>query len=189
MIKSINPDKYKNPPYKDTKPIYYVPMSKIDKMSSKHQNDPLHLPSMVEIKISQDFPYKEMNPSAGDNTCTMEKKTEKFAGRHYIVDFWGKKFLQDIKVIEKALKDAANVAGAILLHIHLHQFSDYGGITGVALLAESHISVHTWPENDYAAFDVFMCGDAQPEKAVELLQRVFQPEKVAINEIFRGKLP
>lgn len=108
------------------------------------------------------------------------------AGKHIIVDFWGAQALQDIDLIETALKDAASVAGAILLHIHLHQFSSGLGVTGVALLAESHISVHTWPERDYAAFDVFMCGNAQPEKAVEHLKQVFNPEKIKIREICRG---
>ena len=61
-------------------------------------------------------------------------------------------------------------AGATLLHIHLHTFTDGGGISGVAVLAESHISVHTWPEKGYAAFDVFMCGDAEPRKALGRVQ-------------------
>lgn len=110
-----------------------------------------------------------------------------FAGTHLIVDFWGVQSLQDVDLIESALKNAASIAGATLLHIHLHQFSSGGGITGVALLAESHISVHTWPERNYAAFDVFMCGNAEPEKAVEHLKKVFNPQKVLIKEILRGK--
>ena len=108
------------------------------------------------------------------------------AGRHFIADFWGAQSLQDIDLIETALKHAASVAGAVLLHIHLHQFSSDGGVTGVALLAESHISIHTWPERQFAAFDVFMCGNAQPDKAVEHLREVFKPEKVKIKEILRG---
>ena len=108
-------------------------------------------------------------------------------GKHLIVDFWGAQSLQDIELIEAALRDAASIAGAVLLHIHLHQFSSGGGITGVALLAESHISIHTWPERNYAAFDVFMCCYAQPGKAVEHLKNMFNPQKVLIKEILRGK--
>jgi len=62
--------------------------------------------------------------------------------------------------MEATLREAVLQAGATLLHIHLHHFTPNGGISGVAVLAESHISVHTWPERNFAAFDVFMCGDA-----------------------------
>lgn len=112
----------------------------------------------------------------------------KFAGRHYILDFWGVSGLTDRKKIEQAMTEAAHIAGAIVLHVHLHRFAEGGGITGVALLAESHISVHTWPEHHYAAFDIFMCGNAMPEKSVKLLKEVFQPSRVEIQEILRGRL-
>ena len=62
--------------------------------------------------------------------------------------------------------------GATLLHIHTHKFSPQG-VSGVAILAESHISVHTWPEIGYGAFDVFMCGDAEQMNAVGVLSRAF----------------
>ncbi|MCB1742345.1 MAG: adenosylmethionine decarboxylase, partial [Gammaproteobacteria bacterium] len=80
------------------------------------------------------------------------------AGTHLIVDFWDAKRLTDLKLMERALQEAALAGGATLLHVHLHHFSENDGISGVAVLAESHISVHTWPERGYAAFDVFMCG-------------------------------
>ncbi len=77
---------------------------------------------------------------------------------------------------------------ATLLHIHLHHFTPNGGISGVAVLAESHISVHTWPEKDYAAFDVFMCGDSNPHRAVEILNRYFHPSRFEVIEERRGKI-
>src|ERR1051325_5025541 len=77
-----------------------------------------------------------------------------FAGSHLIIDLWEAEGLDDKDRIEKALIDAVKAAGATLLHIHLHAFTEGGGISGVAVLAESHISVHTWPERGYAAFDV-----------------------------------
>ena len=87
-----------------------------------------------------------------------------YAGSHLIIDLWEAEGLSDRDRIETALIDAVKAAGATLLHIHLHTFSEGGGISGVAVLAESHISVHTWPEKGYAAFDVFMCGDSKPRK-------------------------
>lgn len=155
--------------------------------SNKSQMKPQSATSMIDIKTSQSFHHDSNIIEVKNNNNIIEESAAEFAGKHYIVDFWGTHFLQDIDVIEKALTDASSIAGAVLLHIHLHQFSDGGGITGVALLAESHISVHTWPERNYAAFDVFMCGEARPDKAVALLEEVFQPEKTEINEILRGK--
>jgi S-adenosylmethionine decarboxylase len=75
---------------------------------------------------------------------------------------------------------------ATLLHIHLHHFTPNGGISGVAVLAESHISVHTWPERSFAAFDIFMCGNARPEEAVPVLKRAFLPTTMRISEQLRG---
>ena len=117
----------------------------------------------------------------------IERDGHRFAGTHLIIDLDGASRLDDLEVIEKALRDSIDAAGATLLHIHLHHFTPNGGISGVAVLAESHISVHTWPERSYAAFDVFMCGDAQPLKSVPVLEAAFTPSSVKVDEILRGK--
>jgi S-adenosylmethionine decarboxylase len=109
-----------------------------------------------------------------------------FAGTHLIVDLWHASNLDDLPVVEQALRDAADRAGAALLNVDLHHFSPNGGISGVAVLAESHISIHTWPEISYAAVDVFMCGNAQPHKAIEVLKGVFLPVMVTLAEHKRG---
>lgn len=109
-----------------------------------------------------------------------------FAGTHLIVDLWHATNLDDLPVVEQALRDAAARAGATLLNIDLHHFTPNGGISGVAVLAESHISIHTWPEISYAAVDVFMCGTAQPHKAIEILNGIFLPGLVTLAEHKRG---
>lgn len=109
-----------------------------------------------------------------------------FAGTHLILDLWGAHNLDNLKHMEAAMREAVRVSGATLLHIHLHHFTPSGGISGVAVLAESHISVHTWPERDFAAFDVFMCGDAQPENSIPVLKRAFTPSKLIVSEHLRG---
>ena len=111
-----------------------------------------------------------------------------FAGTHLLLDLWGAKHLDQLDRMEQAMRDCVEVSGATLLHIHLHHFTPSGGISGVAVLAESHISVHTWPERDYAAFDVFMCGDAQPENSIAILKRAFFPERIEVIEELRGKV-
>ncbi len=139
--------------------------------------------SVIDLNLSRTYSHsKSLNTSPNESVQTDT------AGRHYIVDFWGAKYLDNADVIEDALSDAARRAGAVLLHIHIHHFGEESGVTGVALLAESHISVHTWPERGYAAFDVFMCGNAHPERAVECLKEVFKPERVELKEILRGNV-
>ncbi|WP_375594002.1 adenosylmethionine decarboxylase [Algihabitans albus] len=112
---------------------------------------------------------------------------KEYAGTHLIVDLWGAKRIDELDHVEAVLKRCVEAAGATLLHIHLHHFTPNDGISGVAVLAESHISIHSWPEREYAALDVFMCGDAQPHEAVEVLREGFAPSYVAVTEHLRGQ--
>ncbi len=111
-----------------------------------------------------------------------------FAGTHLIVDLWGASRLDDLEHVEEALRQAVAAANATLLHVHLHHFTPNGGISGVAVLAESHISIHTWPERSYAALDVFMCGNADPQKSVPVLDRFFKPARIEVEELRRGRV-
>jgi S-adenosylmethionine decarboxylase len=117
----------------------------------------------------------------------VERDGQRFAGTHLIVDLWGARNLDDLGRVETALRDAATAAGATLLHIHLHHFTPNGGISGVAVLAESHISIHTWPEREYAALDVFMCGDCDPHRSVPVLRDAFAPADITVEELRRGQ--
>ena len=110
------------------------------------------------------------------------------AGTHLLIDFWEASGLDDMTRVERALRDAVAACQARLLHIHLHQFSENGGVSGVAVLAESHISIHTWPELGYAAFDVFMCGECDPRRAIPVLRRSFLPRREEVGEHKRGIL-
>ncbi len=112
-----------------------------------------------------------------------------FAGHHLIIDLWGAERLDDAVHVEQALIDCVGAAGATLLHVHVHHFGGEGGVSGVAVLAESHISVHTWPERGYAAFDVFMCGTAEPERTLPVLKAAFAPRRVVIGSHRRGLAP
>ena len=117
----------------------------------------------------------------------IERDGERFAGTHLIIDLKGASRLDDLAFIEKTLIECVEKSKATLLHIHLHHFTPNGGVSGVAVLAESHISIHTWPEKGYAALDVFMCGEAEPHNAIEILREAFGPSQVVVDEIRRGK--
>jgi len=108
------------------------------------------------------------------------------AGVHLIVDLHGAQRLDDIAHIEATLRRCVDAARATLLHIHVHQFQP-NGVSGVAVLAESHISIHTWPDAGYAALDVFMCGSADPDACIPVLREAFSAQRVGVSEILRGQ--
>lgn len=115
----------------------------------------------------------------------VEKDGLTFAGTHLIIDLWGGEGLNDPELIETTLKECASAAGATVLHFHIHAFEP-DGLSGVLVLAESHISFHSWPERKFLALDIFMCGRTDPYKAVPVLKKAFKPETLQLNEIKRG---
>lgn len=113
------------------------------------------------------------------------------AGQHLLADLSGIEAarLSDCALLEKLLRQAAQAAGAHVLFSHFHGFGTGLGVTGVVLLAESHITIHTWPENGYAAADIFMCGAAQPELALAVIEQALAPTRRQINLIERRAQP
>lgn len=118
----------------------------------------------------------------------VERDGMKFAGMHLLVDLWGASRLDDPQHIDAALREAALTAGATILHSHFHHFTPNGGVSGVVVLAESHISIHTWPERDFAAVDIFMCGACDPHTAVPVLEAAFTPARTDVGEQRRGRI-
>jgi S-adenosylmethionine decarboxylase len=110
------------------------------------------------------------------------------AGIHLLADFHGVSAdkLVSCEAIDTLLRAAATAAGATILHSHFHSFGPQLGVTGVLLLAESHISIHTWPEFGFAAADIFMCGDAAPQLALDVIEHALGAGAPVIQTIFRG---
>jgi S-adenosylmethionine decarboxylase len=116
----------------------------------------------------------------------IERDGQRFAGMHLLIDLWGATNLSESDHIDRALREAATVAGATILHSHFHHFTPNGGVSGVLVLAESHISIHTWPERNFAAIDIFMCGDCNPHLGIPVIQAAFSPARIDLDEQRRG---
>jgi S-adenosylmethionine decarboxylase len=111
-------------------------------------------------------------------------------GTHLLADLHGvdAALLRDPASIDELLRRAATAAGARILHSHFHSFGEGLGVTGVLLLAESHISIHTWPEAGFAAADIFMCGAAQPMLALAVIENALRPFERQLRTVERGQL-
>jgi S-adenosylmethionine decarboxylase len=103
-------------------------------------------------------------------------------GTHLIIDLLGAQRLDDLQHIEETLKRCVAEAGAKLLQIHLHRFLPNGSISGVAVLAEGHISLHSWPHARSASLHVFMGGEAAPEHSLAALKQAFSPVKAVVRK-------
>jgi S-adenosylmethionine decarboxylase len=109
-------------------------------------------------------------------------------GRHLILELWGcdAERINSIEVIKQAMTETIEACGATLLDLRVYPFTPIG-VTGVAILSESHMMIHTWPEYGYAAVDVFTCGHhTDPNAAVPVLRKHFSPERVQVMEMNRG---
>ena len=118
-------------------------------------------------------------------SSTAEATSGGFAGRHVIIECFGAQAQLGTDALEALLRRAAVAGGATLLSCHMHRFGPGRGVTGVALLAESHITVHTWPERGYAAFDVFMCGSCNAEQAAAVIAEAVPEARVQIRAVDR----
>lgn len=143
----------------------------------------------AKLKIASPAPLKtrKLVETAERDDHFVVRNGVRCAGAHLIVDLYDAERLDDIEHIEHTLRRCVAESGATLLHIHLHHFQP-NGVSGVAVLAESHISIHTWPEVGYAALDVFMCGKANPDACVPVLREAFAPKRLAVSELLRGQV-
>lgn len=109
-------------------------------------------------------------------------------GRHILAEIYGCAFevLDDIEKVQQYMIDAALAAGAEIRECVFHKFSPQG-VSGVVVISESHLAIHTWPELGYAAVDVFTCGKkVDPWSACRYLVEKFQAEHMTATEVRRG---
>ena len=141
-----------------------------------------------KLKVAAPVPAADVDSEREDDRKDhfAQRNGVRCAGVHLIVDLHGAERLDDIEHIEATLRRCVEASCATLLHIHVHHFQP-NGVSGVAVLAESHISIHTWPDANYAALDVFMCGSANPDACIPVLREAFSAKRVAVNELLRGE--
>jgi S-adenosylmethionine decarboxylase len=111
-------------------------------------------------------------------------------GQHLLVEYHGcdVKMLDSVSAIERAMKRAAEAAGANVVTSTFHRFAPQG-VSGVVVIEESHLSIHTWPECGYAAVDFYTCGDCEPERAHELLAESLSAARSEVMQVHRGLYP
>ena len=150
-------------------------------LSSLHPN-----PGWATTERSKDLSSGAAN-SCASNSCATDTSATDMVGKHCILELYDcdPTKLDDETFLRHTITTAAQRAGATLLNLITHRFEPQG-VTGLALLAESHISIHTWPENGYAAVDVFTCGDhTMPEKACEVLCEELEAGRHALRSFLR----
>ncbi len=110
--------------------------------------------------------------------------------RHLLVEYHGcnRAILDDLKGVEALMRVAAKAAGTTIVRSVFHPFSPQG-VSGVVVIEESHLSIHTWPEHGYAAVDFFTCGEGHPERAHEVLREGLEATRSEVLVIDRGLFP
>tara|TARA_B100000809_G_scaffold223422_1_gene232953 strand:- start:254 stop:661 length:408 start_codon:yes stop_codon:yes gene_type:complete len=108
-------------------------------------------------------------------------------GQHVLLDLYNcHEDLRDSKFVEEALIEAANKAGATIVSHHFHKFSPCG-VSGVVIIQESHLTIHTWPEHNFASVDIYTCGEEMNfESAVNYLKHKFASDKIVLKHFERG---
>ena len=112
----------------------------------------------------------------------------RYLGRHFLAEFFDcdRVILDDVAAVRGRMRDAALAARATIVDAVFHRFNPHG-VSGVVVIAESHLSIHTWPEYGYAAVDIFTCGEqCKPEDALELLKATLGSNRCDIRLVERG---
>jgi len=109
-------------------------------------------------------------------------------GKQIVAELYGcdEAPLRSLSMVRKRMREAANASNSTVIKSAFHKFGNMG-VSGVLVIAESHLCIHTWPEHRYAAVDVFTCGDqAEPDRAIKVLAKSFNARRVNSRLILRG---
>jgi S-adenosylmethionine decarboxylase proenzyme len=112
----------------------------------------------------------------------------KSLGTHVVAEFYNcdVEKIKDVMKVEEAMIEAAKITNATIVDVIFHSFNPYG-VSGVVVIAESHLAIHTWPEYKFASVDIYTCGDiVKPWKAYEFLEKAFSAQNISVMEMKRG---
>ena len=121
-------------------------------------------------------------------TTMKDGKQQVHLGQHVLAEFFecDPNILNNVTLVEKLMLEAALECGATVVQKCFHMFNPYG-VSGVVIIAESHLAIHTWPELGYAAVDLFTCGDkCDPKVSYEYLKKMFNSKDASYTELKRG---
>jgi len=124
------------------------------------------------------------------NQAQHSETSSKYLGRHILAEFFDcdSNILNNLELIEKNMTQAATECGAHIVQSCFHMFSPHG-VSGVVIISESHLAIHTWPELGYAAVDLFTCGEnCDPKIAYDFLKKAFSSKSGSYSELRRGML-
>lgn len=126
-------------------------------------------------------------PAAVDQAVALpEQNGIRYVGQHLLIDLIEGHRLDEVDFVRQVMLDCVAAAGAVRVSDYFFQFPLTGGVSGVVILAESHASIHSWPELGYAAVDLFTCGQANPQLALAVLKDKFAPADLVMVQSFRG---
>ncbi len=134
---------------------------------------------------------RESRPAEETSSVHIHHDSAQALGTHLLVELYGcnPNTIAHVHEVERALVDSAHTSNAHIVSHYFHAFEPYG-VSGVVIIEESHYTIHTWPEHRYAAVDLFFCSETvDPQRAIEVLQERFQPERTEVMVVRRGQLP
>lgn len=117
----------------------------------------------------------------------MNQLNTSYLANHLILDLTGAIRLDDPLFLEQVLTEAATNAGATVLHSYFHHFGENMGVTGIVSLKESHVSIHSWPELNYAAVDIFMCGSCDINACKRTIETTLKATQIRCKILSRGQ--
>ncbi len=110
---------------------------------------------------------------------------EETVARHLLVEIVGSGLLNDAGLVEAFFQNLAQCYGKDILALHVYRFEPHG-LSGLLVMPESHVAIHTWPEYGYAALDIFLGASLDPKASVPIIWEYFKPQDVKITELTRG---
>lgn len=152
------------------------------------KTDPIHVDPGWKPSSQNPVHFQEWNGGEG-HPPSRPSAFSSALGNHLLVEFYGcdEKVLMRTDSIQKAMEEAVRESKASVVQSSFHEFKPYG-VSGVVVIQESHYTIHTWPEWQYAAIDLFFCSEAvQVEKAVHVLQKHLKPQRITYILVERGK--